>query len=1092
MSENQDIVACVGDCLGAVSSIRMFDITVTPSTNLCYCYDTQQQSASLGLISDNENHSFLFAFEISPLSEQFLRENSKMSIKISWKSTSNVVFNKSIEITLPKFPDQSNLKEGKMEIDEEAASKQQQPKGNVNPALETQANPEDDFSMFLTKKPNASELHVATHLLRVRSALLMHKVARKIEVKDLLKTLENVHAMVLQLLGDIQSAQDYSNSTVDEGILVSLENNLGQMVEVISEDQPMDTSMNEVGGGGSSKRGTSALFAGRRGKGGRTVERYCRFLQFSIEHLHQKSTASASQFSVMSPYATTSQLQMRLKFLRSFMPKASSHNGKQYSPEDKLKLERAEPNLTAEELENRKTMDEDVSCFVSLENWRSSQLGIGLLVKPRTSRERYRHLVPRVEIVSDYVSAESYNLGVRTKAAAAAAPVVHGQNNQQQQQGQGNNNNNVVIPLNENEEIEQSSTLTSSARSRINAWLPLYVNETNWQSGAKFWCSSAFSIIATQFNDAFEPQHALQVCSKLMIQTIVKCLIDEAHISEQMLQMYCDVHRLFLAMCDEYPDIRKQATLKLKQFAENPNSRSRSATPDLGDLINYLTVVDDVSWDDLQTPYVLEMFRRNAFHIPVSDFNLTSMSSVQELNEKWMKVTNSGRVTMFNVLFLRLLRPKGSTAKSVCEMYDKNWGRVPSQIMSQLKEGANKILHSVDNLQQVMYYLGVSPDLQKPSISDTAIAELLVWAFENRLDFAANKFYTESDDRYMTELPKKLGPYVKRWRFKHRLWKKSQTNPPPVLIHWDAPKPSGYGSSETQVPKERNSAALSVMDFIKHAILDKEQTTNVENKNDNTNKKEAKKNKQQQQSKPKEASVHSENVVSVECKCDRCLKNTKRNAELEQWRKKQLDFSTKKENNNNNSDPFSSESDVDNNKQEMQVDNANKKTSKKSKNKNQKTSNTNDNNANPTTTSSSTFQLFVYGLSPKTTIASLSSDLKSFFVKKDMTVLDVVLYAKRGFAFVQVSKPSKPRAALKGFSIQIYFESDTLNECIQLLNKRHETRELDGKKGIKFDVVRGRGNDANFIPKRFGGKIQQQKIVSNEDQEMEERGKKKW
>lgn len=43
----------------------------------------------------------------------------------------------------------------------------------------------------------------------------------------------------------------------------------------------------------------------------------------------------------------------------------------------------------------------------------------------------------------------------------------------------------------------------SGSRGRVNAWLPLYVNDVNWKY-AKSWAPSAFSIIATQFNDMFE------------------------------------------------------------------------------------------------------------------------------------------------------------------------------------------------------------------------------------------------------------------------------------------------------------------------------------------------------------------------------------------------------------------------------------------------------------------------------------------------------------------------------------------------------------------------------------------------------------
>ena len=63
---------------------------------------------------------------------------------------------------------------------------------------------------------------------------------------------------------------------------------------------------------------------------------------------------------------------------------------------------------------------------------------------------------------------------------------------------------------------------------------------------------------------------------------------------EKFLQMYGDVHRVLLAMAEDYPMIETLAVGELKQFIENPRKRSRRNTPDLGDLIIYLSVTDKV------------------------------------------------------------------------------------------------------------------------------------------------------------------------------------------------------------------------------------------------------------------------------------------------------------------------------------------------------------------------------------------------------------------------------------------------------------------------------------------------------------------
>jgi len=68
---------------------------------------------------------------------------------------------------------------------------------------------------------------------------------------------------------------------------------------------------------------------------------------------------------------------------------------------------------------------------------------------------------------------------------------------------------------------DKHQIIKSSVRGRINAWLPLYINRENWKF-ASIWAPSAFSIIATQFNDMFKPEHALRVCSKVSEQSFIK------------------------------------------------------------------------------------------------------------------------------------------------------------------------------------------------------------------------------------------------------------------------------------------------------------------------------------------------------------------------------------------------------------------------------------------------------------------------------------------------------------------------------------------------------------------------------------------
>ena len=126
-----------------------------------------------------------------------------------------------------------------------------------------------------------------------------------------------------------------------------------------------------------------------------------------------------------------------------------------------MKVVLEDPGLSPEEKTKRRIVDEDVVCFVTLENWRAAHIGmtrekkekeqkrkekkrsreragryrriiihihdcrtnwflfcvgIGLLVQPLTMRERYKRLIPQIEFAQDYISTDAYNQGARTLA----------------------------------------------------------------------------------------------------------------------------------------------------------------------------------------------------------------------------------------------------------------------------------------------------------------------------------------------------------------------------------------------------------------------------------------------------------------------------------------------------------------------------------------------------------------------------------------------------------------------------------------------------------------------------------------------------
>jgi len=678
IQETKDIKAAIGDCIGSFKVVSGYNITVTANSNVpgwkCVFLSngtnikSQSEIGNIGILTPHQKQTLVLAtyptFSMQPLEKMEIDNNTDNSIMIVPNITSELPI---LTVTIHyKHLDGTNMeivRKVKVTMDQN----------------------------------NTIYFHVFSHVMRIRVAFALMR-AMDPAAKSIIPELEALHDQLLVLLGKIQEVEG-ELMTQDEGLLVTLERDLGAVIENLH---------------------TSAGLAGRL---------KARFLQFANEHQNQRSASTGTH--VRSTYATKEQSVMRSRFLSG-----EDINEKAIKEKGELLLE--EHGLTEEEIKKRQEMDE-LTCFVSLESWRDTTLGLGLLVRPRTMRERRKRLMPVIELVEDYICADSYNSGVRVNFSKDTSN----------------------LDREDEEQEETHLAIKSSFRSRINGWLPLYINSTNWNY-SKSWGASAFSIIATQFNDMFQPIHALKVCAKLMIQSVVKFTVTDGLMSEKATQMYCDVHRLFLAMAEAYPAIVEEADKAIEKFINEPESRTRRITPDLGDLIEYLTISSKYNWEHIREPYIIEAIRRSTLHM--DHFVLAELDGVitgiDGILQYWDENTSSIKVTLFNVLFLTVLMPKGITISEIKANYDRRWGRLSNECLKQIKEGYQHIMN-ITSISENFEYFGIK-------CTRSAIAELLLWAFENKYD-------ADPGIKYLPKgIPKSAGICVQRWRARVKLLRESR------------------------------------------------------------------------------------------------------------------------------------------------------------------------------------------------------------------------------------------------------------------------------------------------------------------------------
>jgi len=316
-------------------------------------------------------------------------------------------------------------------------------------------------------------------------------------------------------------------------------------------------------------------------------------------------------------------------------------------------------------------------------------------------------LVPDFDLVFDYLEVEAFNQGVQHAKPSTS-------------------------------ETGELRCMVSSARQRLNGWLPLYLNATHW-ARARCFVQSAFAYLATgNSNFPFQTHHALDVCCSLLSCIVSGFMVGQAECAsprtsargkanEKALQMYADVHRLFLQVAQEYPEVRQLALKRLQSFIQDPASRTRDETPSLGSLFQCLLITEELSWAVLAPSFVPEALRRHAVRQlswgETMDLN-NCKGSVDKLISEWDKFApRAASMTCFSVLFYhRVGRPYGCSLKGVAKTYDRRWGRLQTDVVQEMMAACAHLsqCHSIENI--------IAEILPHRSCSRDKLGDMILWA----------------------------------------------------------------------------------------------------------------------------------------------------------------------------------------------------------------------------------------------------------------------------------------------------------------------------------------------------------------------------
>jgi len=136
---------------------------------------------------------------------------------------------------------------------------------------------------------------------------------------------------------------------------------------------------------------------------------------------------------------------------------------------------------------------------------------------------------------------------------------------------------------------------------------------------------------------------------------------------------------------------------RLDDFVRKPETRVKSSTPSLGELLAMLSVSDTYSWKQISLCYLRESFDRSVLWACSKDPSLATVNPGDESRlSKYLETQRvSLRLTLFHAVFLNLLVQGGGSKMKLedcADRYETFQGRPPSYLRREWQNCVKSIL----------------------------------------------------------------------------------------------------------------------------------------------------------------------------------------------------------------------------------------------------------------------------------------------------------------------------------------------------------------------------------------------------------------
>ncbi|KAL4226827.1 hypothetical protein ACF0H5_014805 [Mactra antiquata] len=206
----------------------------------------------------------------------------------------------------------------------------------------------------------------------------------------------------------------------------------------------------------------------------------------------------------------------------------------------------------------------------------------------------------------------------------------------------------------------------------------------------------------------------IKTIPNLMSATVVEFSKGTQHTSDNSLNGYFALHRLFLWALQTYPTLQDIVDERLKVFIEDDANRSKSKCPHIGEWLMLLSGSWKYRWVDAADAYLSESMKRQVMWYVKDDAKLGMLDTDQNyrLDQTLQKTAVSRKLLAFQVLFLDIAMPKGKSKTELIKRYDDNLGFPTADMVKMMKDSVDTInnMKTFDDWYKV---LQLKPPTQK-------------------------------------------------------------------------------------------------------------------------------------------------------------------------------------------------------------------------------------------------------------------------------------------------------------------------------------------------------------------------------------------